>query len=125
MRKAKLGLVRYEVEVPRETKDALEEMADLLSDEMDDTVSYRQRVVLAKRQLFVDGVARNIQAFTVLQERIDALEAEIAQLSPSLLASTHTQASALPEAIQRLPDTPESLKQFARPILQAGDWGRA
>ena len=103
-RKTQSGLVRYEVEVPATIKGQLDEMADILSDEMDEGLSYRQRVAQARRQLFVDGVERNIQAFSVLQERIDALEEEIAQLSPTLLATVKPETSALPEAIQRLPD---------------------
>ena len=111
-RKTQSGLVRYELEVPATIKAQLDEMADLLSDEMDEGLSYRQRVAQARRQLFVDGVERNVQAFCVLQERIDALEDEVAQLSPSLLASVKPETSALPEAIQRLPDEGKPLKHL-------------
>ena len=122
-RKAKAGLVRYELEVPEALKAQLEAMAELLSDEMDETLPYRQRIAAARRQLFADGVNGNVQTYVALQNKVAALEAEVAQLSPAFFKKTASVSTALPEAIARLPDEASSLKallaQFYQRALQA------
>ena len=122
-RKAKVGLVRYELEVPQVLKTQLEAMAELLSDEMDESLPYRQRIAAARRQLFADGINGDVQAYTTLREKITALESEVTHLSPAFFNSKAPSPKALPEAIVRLPDEPASLKtllaQFYQRALQA------
>lgn len=106
------GLVRYEIQVKKETKDKFEKMADAAAEEYIAPLDKRQRLAKARSDVF-DKLVHGIEhKFTALQEQIQSLKDEVASLSPAYFKATSKSKTPLPEVISSLPDDPHKLKRI-------------
>ncbi len=109
---ARKGLVRYELQIPREAKAHFEALVKAAADEYSEPFSERQRKAKARIQIFQEITQGITHEFFTLKEQIEALKAQVAALSPSFFKNKVADKTPLPDAIQALPDAPHTLKSL-------------
>ncbi len=110
------GLERIEFYIRASYKTQFEALAETVAEELIEPYDPRQRLRLAKTRLFEEMMQTVTHEFFALKERITALEAEVAALSPTYFKATDK--IPLPEAIRCLPDDPQSLKNILTKLYQ-------
>ena len=106
------GLVRYELQISRESKERFESLVETAANEYDESWNLRHRMAKARSDIFdeiTQGITRD---FYALKNQINVLKAEIKALSPSFFKKMLPENSPLPQSIQSLPDDPVQLKKI-------------
>ena len=109
---AKKGLVRYELQIPYEVKEKIEQLVAEIAGEYDAPYDKRRRLARARAQLFTELTAQTQHDFTQLKAQIAALQEEMAAIAPSFFIKKDSDSVPLPNAIAQLPDSPDDLKQL-------------
>ena len=111
------GMARFEIQIPVETKAKFDELVEAVAEEYIRPHSKRQRIALARIQVF-EEITKNItHEFFELKDKIISLKEEIKALSPNFF-KTKIDSTPLPEAINTLPDDPKQLKQLLAKLYQ-------
>lgn len=120
-RKSRLhqGFVRYEIQVKAEAKAKFEELVQAAADEYDAPWDKRQRMSMARAQVFEEMTQGALHEFTALKTQISALQDEVQALAPQFFVTESTN-TPLPSAIQSLPDDPKHLKTILAKIYSEG-----
>jgi len=113
------GLVRYEIQVEEKSKQKFEAVVKAAADEYTDPWDERQRMALARTQMFNKITEGTVHEFSELKRQIKALQDEVQALAPKFFAQKKT-SSPLPSAISSLPDDPEHLKILLAKIFSEG-----
>lgn len=104
------GLVRFELQVPAESKARFEEMAEAAADEYASPFDIRKRMAKARAEIF-DQITKDIKhEFFTLKDQIASLKEEIKALSPTFFKTNEHDQTPLPESIKTLPNDVEKLK---------------
>lgn len=111
------GLARFEIQIPAETKAKFDELVEAVAEEYAHPHSKRQRIALARIQVFEEITQDITHEFFELKDRIQALKDEIKALSPNFFKNK-TDNIPLPEAIRSLPDDPHKLKKLIAKLYQ-------
>lgn len=111
-KQANKGFVRYELQIPHEVKNKIEQLVTEIAKEYNAPYDQRRRLALARAQLFTELTADTQHDFTQLKAQISALRKEIAAVAPSFFIKKDSHTIPLPNAIAQLPDNPSDLKQL-------------
>ena len=111
------GMARFEIQLPAKTKAKFDELVDAVAEEYARPHSKRQRIALARIQVFEEITQGITHEFFELKDKISSLKAEIKALSPNFFKSKIDN-TPLPEAISTLPDNPKKLKQLIAKLYQ-------
>jgi hypothetical protein len=71
---AQSGLIRYEIQIPAQTKHELEELVSAAAQEYPQPHSLKQREAKARAQIFTELTAQTRHEFFELKDRIACLE---------------------------------------------------
>ena len=112
------GLVRFEIQLPIETKAHFDELVDAVADEYVQPYDKRRRTALARIQVFGEITKSITHEFFELKDKIISMRDEIKALSPNFF-KIKTDSTPLPEAIKALPDDPKRLKQLLAKLYQS------
>ena len=112
------GLVRFEIQLPADIKDTFDELVEAVADELSEPWDKRQRVALARIQVFKEITQHITHDFKALTAEINALKEQIKALSPTFFKTQTAEQTPIPEAIRALPDDPEQLKQLITKLHQ-------
>lgn len=112
----KKGMVRYEIQISEESKSRFERAVSAVANEYTLPYSEKIRKAKARAQVFEEMTQGITHEFQALNEKINALKAEIQALSPSFFITDLTNNTPLPEAINTLPNDPKQLKQLLSKI---------
>ena len=112
------GLVRFEIQLPADIKATFDELVETVADELLEPWDKRQRVALARIQVFKEITQNITHDFKGLSTEISALKEEIKALSPTFFKTQTAEQTPIPEAIRALPDDPEQLKQLITKLYQ-------
>ncbi len=117
-KQAAKGLTRFEIQIPSKTKAKFDTLVETVAEEYIKPHSKKQRITLARIQVF-EEITQGIQHdFFELQDQIEALKDEIRALSPQFFKTHTTYKTPLPEAILALPDDPKKLKSLLAKLYQ-------
>jgi hypothetical protein len=106
------GLVRFEIQVSKETKERFDAMVNEAAKEFITPQDTRQRIAKARARVF-DELTNNLgHDFFTLRDQIDQLKAEVKALSPTFFETSDYLNTPLPEAVSALDDDPKKLKQL-------------
>ena len=112
------GLVRFEIQLPANTKARFDTLVEAIAEELQEPWDTRQRIALARIQVFEEITQGISHDFTTLNTEIAALKEEIKALSPTFFKSEAREQIPIPEAIQSLPNEPDQLKQLITKLYQ-------
>jgi len=118
-KQANKGLVRYEMQIPKESKVKFEQLVKAVADEYDEPWDERRRMALARAEVFNEIIQDTLHEFTELKRQIKTLQDEVQALAPKFFAQKSA-SSPLPSAIASLPDDPEHLKMLLTKIFGEG-----
>lgn len=109
---ANKGLVRFEIQVSKNTKDQFDKIVQEVASEFIEPWDQRRRIAKARARIF-DEMTNDVRhEFFNLKDQIAALRSEIKALSPAFFTSDDDIKTPLPEAISALPDDPAQLKHI-------------
>ena len=111
------GLARFEIQLPTKTKAKFDELVEAVAEEYARPHSKRQRIALARIQVFEEITQNITHEFFELKDKISSLKEEIKALSPNFF-KTKTDNTPLPEAISALPDDAKKLKGLLAKLYQ-------
>lgn len=112
------GLVRFEIQLPANIKARFDALVEAIAEELQEPWDTRQRIALARIQVFEEITQGVTHDFTALTTEIAALKEEIKALSPTFFKSHANEQIPIPEAIRALDDNPEQLKQLITKLYQ-------
>lgn len=105
----KKGLVRYELQIPSDTKEQLDKLAITIANEFAHG-SEQTKLRLAKQRLIEELVAGLKHDFFDLRDKIEKQKVIIKALSPTF--NVKTDDHPIPDSIQKLTNDPEELKRL-------------
>lgn len=111
------GMARFEIQLPVKTKAKFDELVEAVAEEYAHPHSKRQRIALARIQVFEEITQNITHEFFELKDKIYSLKSEIKALSPNFFKAKIDN-TPLPEAISSLPDNPKKLKQLIAKLYQ-------
>lgn len=117
------GLTRFEIQIPAETKAKFDELVESVAEEYVSPYGKRQRVALARIQVFEEITQDITHDFFELRDKIELLREEIKALSPKFFKGKVDKAH-IPEAIQSLPDDSKKLKQILSKLYKEAQASR-
>lgn len=118
-KQANKGLVRYEMQIPKESKERFEQMVKAVAEEYEKPWDERQRMAAARAEVFNEMARDSMHEFSELQRQIKALQEEVQALAPKFFAQSNAN-TPLPSAIRALPDNPEHLKILLAKFFSEG-----
>jgi SMC interacting uncharacterized protein involved in chromosome segregation len=108
----KKGLVRFEIQVEKDTKARFDRMVNTAADELVFPEGKNRRIAKARARIFDELTQQLGHNFFTLRDEIDRLKSEIKALSPAFFKDSELKNIPLPAAIESLDDNPAQLKQL-------------
>ena len=104
------GLVRYEFQIEKETRDRFEDIISETAKELPEPYSLIQRKAKSRAIVFTEMVNKIEHHFFHMKDQIERLKAEIKALAPTIFKNDDK--TPIPTAISSLSDDPKQLKSW-------------